>query len=318
MLKKNSEMLFRIPLLICGVFCCSTAVLMIKASRVDPILLAALRLLVATVALGPVFWRDHLKYRDRWDMGRLKRTALPGVILGLHFISWNFAARMTLAANASLIVNMLPAAMPFLLYLLIREKPNRREIIGTIIALGGVLILVGGDFHLSDEYFMGDVVAFGSMLLFGLYLALGRRNSDFPTIWLYVVPLYLTAGLSSLAIWAFLYLFGPTGLATVGDISQPIREIAFVLGLGLIPTVTGHSIMNYSMKHLRGQAVSIANLGQFIFAGLMAWAILSEIPAWNFYIACGLVVSGAITALRGHHPTADELLQSNRADNPSQ
>ena len=307
MLKKSSEMLFRIPLLICGVFCCSTAVLMIKASQVDPILLAALRLLVATAALGPVFWRDHRQYRDRWDMGRLKRTALPGIILGLHFISWNFAARMTLAANASLIVNMLPAVMPFLLYLLIRERPNRREILGTIIALSGVVILVGADFHLARGYFTGDLLSFGSMLLFGLYLALGRRNSDFPTIWLYVVPLYLTAGITSLVIWLVLYLAGPEGLATVGDISQPIRELGFVLGLGLIPTVTGHSIMNYSMKHIRGQAVSIANLGQFIFAGLMAWAILSEIPAWNFYIACGLVVSGAVTALRGHQPKPDEI-----------
>ncbi len=306
MTKTRSKLLFRIPLLMCGVFSCSTAVLMIKASRVDPILLAALRVLVASIVLGPVFWRDHVKHRDHWDMGRLKRTAIPGVILGLHFISWNLAARMTLAVNASLIVNMLPAAMPFLLYMLIREKPNRREIIGTIIALGGVGILAGGDFHLDAQYFKGDVIAFGSMILYGLYLALGRRNSDFPTIWLYVVPLYLTAGITALTIWAGLYLFGPAGLATVGNISQPIREIAFIVGLGLIPTVTGHSIMNYSMKHLRGQAVSLANLTQFIFAGLMAWMLLSEIPAWNFYIACGLVVAGAVTALRGQHRPANE------------
>ncbi len=307
MLKKNTEMLFRIPLLICGVFCCSTAVLMIKASQVDPILLAGLRVFVASIVLGPVFWRDHVKYRDHWDMSRLKRTMIPGVILGLHFITWNLAARMTLAVNASLIVNMLPIAMPFLLYMLIREKPNRREITGTIIALGGVLILAGGDYHLDPQYFRGDLVAFGSMILYGLYLALGRRNSDFPTIWLYVVPLYLTAGVTSLVIWGVLFLAGPTGLATVGDFSQPIREIAFIVGLGLIPTVMGHSIMNYSMKHLRGQVVSLANLNQFIFAGIMAWILLSEKPSWNFYIACALVVAGAITALRGHKPKPDEL-----------
>jgi drug/metabolite transporter (DMT)-like permease len=104
-----------------------------------------------------------------------------------------------------------------------------------------------------------------------------------------------------------LYLAGPTGLATVGDFSQPIREIAFIVGLGLIPTVTGHSIMNYSMKHLRGQVVSLANLNQFIFAGIMAWILLGEKPIWNFYIACALVVAGAITALRGHKPKPDEI-----------
>jgi drug/metabolite transporter (DMT)-like permease len=29
-----------------------------------------------------------------------------------------------------------------------------------------------------------------SMLLFALYLALGRRNRDFPSVWLYVIPVY--------------------------------------------------------------------------------------------------------------------------------
>ena len=52
------------------------------------------------------------------------------------------------------------------------------------------------------------------------------------------------------------------------------------------------------MRHIRGQAVGIANLGQFIFAGVMAYFRFDEVPAWNFYAAVGLVVTGAYLALR--------------------
>ena len=71
-----------------------------------------------------------------------------------------------------------------------------------------------------------------------------------------------------------------------------------ILGLGIIPTVLGHSILNYSMRHIRGQAVGIAALGQFIFAGIMGYFLLSDAPQQTFYVAAPLAVVGAILALR--------------------
>ena len=46
---------------------------------------------------------------------------------------------MNAAANASIIFNMVPILMPFLLFFMIREKIDLREIIGTILALVGVV-----------------------------------------------------------------------------------------------------------------------------------------------------------------------------------
>ncbi len=281
-------MFVHLLLLLVGVFACSTAVIMIKACSEDAVLLSAYRLLIAAIALTPVFWRDYRRHRDRYGWPQLRASLLPGLLLGIHFISWIVAARMTTAANASLIVNLVPVVMPFLLIALVGERLTGGERIGTFVALIGLLLLSAADFQLSMTHFWGDMLCLGSMLFFATYLAFGRRNRKFPSMWLYVVPLYYFAGLFCLAIALF----------RVNPIKPySLHNLLMIFGLGLIPTVVGHSILNQSLKNLRGQIVSIMNMGQFIFAGIMAYFLLDEMPAASFYPASLLLVAGGIVAV---------------------
>ena len=281
-------MLINVLLLIAGVFFCSTAVIWIKLSTVSPVLLAGLRCIIAAIVLAPLYFRDRRRFPNRPP---LRRTLLPGVLLAIHFVTWIAGARMAPAANASLIVNMVPLVMPFILFLMLREKPTRGEIGGTVISLVGLLLLAAGDVELNPRYFQGDLVCLGSMLFFAVYLALARRNSDFPSIWLYVVPLYAIAGVLATTVGA--------------PLAQPLqngmgREIALVAALAVFPTVLGHSLLNLAMKRMRGQTVALATLGQFIFAGSMAFLLpeLAEVPGPQFYPAALLVVAGVVLALR--------------------
>ena len=146
------------------------------------------------------------------------------------------------------------------------------------------------DFNFSRAYFWGDVMCFVSMLFFAWYLALGRRNRHYPSLWVYVVPLYAVAGVFCLGM--SLFFVNPFR-------HHSGREMLLVLALAVVPTVLGHSILNYSMKHLRGQAVSVLNMGQFVFAGIMAYFIFGEVPVRGFYMACLLLVSGACVAVAG-------------------
>jgi drug/metabolite transporter (DMT)-like permease len=286
-------------LLIVGIWAGATSVIFIKDSEVPPMLLSAYRLLGGGLLLSPLMLRDLRRHRTAFGRRHVRRAALPGVVLGLHFITWIEGARMTLAANASLIVNMVPVAMPFLMLAMIRERINRGEALGTLAAMAGVGLLAWSDYTFSPDHFRGDLICLGSMVLFALYLALGRRNRDFPTIWLYVVPVYLIGG-------AFCFL---VGLAfhhpAAGDYP---RDLWMILGLAVVPTIIGHSTLNWCMKHMRGQVVGIATLGQFIFAGVMAYFYppLREAPTWTFYPASVLVVAGAVVALRATPPTRVE------------
>jgi len=275
-------------LLLLGVFTCSTAVIQIKASHTHPFVLAALRLSIASLLLAPLAWREYRQHRGVYDRDHLRRTFLPAVVLALHFLSWSYGARLTLAAQASLVVNLAPAAIPFFLHWIVGERINRVEILGTLLALAGVVVLSVRDAMNGGGDVWGNVVCFGSMLLFAWYLALGRKNRDFPSLWPNVVPVYAQA-----AVLCFI-----AALPWVGTFeTDNSREWLLMLGLAVLPTIFGHSLLNASMRHLRGQVVSLWNVGQFIFAGFMAYFLFGESPAPTFYFASLLVVAGVTTVV---------------------
>jgi len=285
-----------------GVFFCSTSVIMIKASEAHPIYLCAFRTLIAATLLTPVFLKQRKKHPQYANFASLKRAWIPGLFLGIHFISWTYGARMTPATNATIIVNLVPVAMPIYSHFLIKEPLTRHEWLGTALAISGVLILGAGDFKLDLQFLMGDLVCFVSMLLFAHYLVLGRRNHDFPSIWLYLTPLYACAGLVCLI----------TGLIVTRELPLfSAREWILFLMLALMPTLSGHSLLNISMKNLRSQFVAIGNLGQFMSAGLLAFIFFNEVPATNFYPASALIIIGAIWVIlkRNHHKTPKRVSQ---------
>jgi drug/metabolite transporter (DMT)-like permease len=223
------------------------------------------------------------------------------VFLALHFVTWILGARLTPSANASLIVNMVPAVMPVLLLLVVEETINRWELLGTILALSGVVLLGRGDLDLSREHLLGDAVCFLSMILYALYLICARRNRDLPSLYTYIVPVYLLAGLICLSLAAVLQLVGRP-VIWLGPKAQV--EWISILGLALVPTVLGHSIVNWAFRHIRGQTVVILNLGQFVFAGVLGFLLLQELPSPALYPASLLVICGALIVILKSRKTA--------------
>jgi drug/metabolite transporter (DMT)-like permease len=283
-----------ILLLVFGVFCCATSALMIKASDLHPTVLASYRLLLASLLLSPIYYRVVRQHHDNYSFHHLRLVLLPALSLALHFISWAYGAQMTHAANASLIVNMVPVVMPFLLFFTAREIVTTKEVIGTLISLSGVVWLASADFSVDPKNLMGDIVCFGSMLLFGYYLVQGRISQHFPNIWLYLVPLYTVAG--TICFVVALFVANPLSL-------HPSKDYLLSLGLAFVPTIMGHSILNHSMKTMRGQIVSVMNLSQFLFAAALAYFLFHEVPQPVFYAAGALVIAGAIIVIRSVTPS---------------
>ncbi len=277
------------PTLLFGVAMCATAVILIKVSTQDPILLASWRTLLAALVLSPLFIRDLKKFRSIFPISTLSRMVLPSVVLAVHFITWNIGARLSPAANAALLVNLAPLALPFMLSAFASERITRREWIGTAVAVAGVIMLTGGDFVIGGELWRGNLVCLFSMLCFSAYLATGRHNRTLPSIWLYVVPVYAICGVLCLIVALSLGI-KPTPISS--------KEWLTLAGLVLLPTIIGHTALNFALKHLRGQLVSLVNLGQFLFSGLYAILLFNEWPPVIFYPASAFIIFGAIISLK--------------------
>ncbi|MCZ6673486.1 MAG: DMT family transporter [Verrucomicrobia bacterium] len=279
-----------------GVFCASTSVVMTKASQLPPELLAASRLFVAFIALLPFFIRDIKRYPEFTCHKILSFSALPALLLAFHFITWTIGARLTTSANATLIVGLIPVAMPFFAYIVLRESLTIKESIGTALALLGVFVLAYSDFRLSADLLTGDLVCLISMLFLAWYLILARKNKSIPSIWIYLVPLYLVAGVICLV----------AGLIRTGlPESFPTIELLWILLLGLIPTVFGHSLLNMAMQWFRSQFVAIVNQLEFVYAGLFGYFIFRELPHSSFYLASAIMMAGVFwTVFSDTYPIA--------------
>jgi drug/metabolite transporter (DMT)-like permease len=252
----------------------STAVLFIKASALPPIWLAAGRLLISSAVLMPLAMRDARRDGGALGWSALKPGLLPGLMLALHFTAWIVGARMTSAAEATLIGNLLPVAMPFVVFVMLRELPSRREATSGVIGIAGVVAMGVGSLGMAG-HLRGDIWCAVSVILVAVYLVLARQLRR-GSLWLYLAPLYGIGGVICTVI----------ALAVDGVPPLPMgREALYLIGLALFPTVIAHSIYNRAMSEVRPNTVGIMNLMQCPLAGLAAWALWSERPSPGFWVA---------------------------------
>ena len=178
--------------------------------------------------------------------------------------------------------------MPFLMYRYFSEQIQRRELLATFIAIAGMVILTASDFSVSAQYVAGDLLSFISMLLFAIYLAIARKHAALASVWLYIVPVYLVAGVSTFIIACF--FSSPWHHYTAYNLTM-------IICLAVVSTVIGHSALNYAMQRLRGQTVSIVNMGQFLIAGIGGYLLYNEIPTKAFYLSGALLVCAMVLVI---------------------
>ena len=69
------------------------------------------------------------------------------------------------------------------------------------------------------------------------------------------------------------------------------------------PQLLGHSVFNALLSTIPATLVSIVVLAEPVGAGLLAWALLGELPAGWFYLGAPLVLVGVLIATTGRRTT---------------
>lgn len=287
----------RYLLLLFGIACTAFAPFCIRESSLHPVVLVAYRCLLSAVVLAPLFFYQ-LKKNPTFELRDLVKgkgiyiaVFAPAFFFFAELVVWNIGVRSAPLVNASMLINLMPLAMPFMLWILYKVKTTRREKISTAIAMLGLLTLFYTDLNLSTTYLYGDIMCFFGMIFLTAYLCLGKKFASMPSIFLYIFPLYLVTGM--LALIASIIYGGISGGYTPAEyIPQDNYQWAVVIGLALVPTVLGHTILNKSMQSLRGQSVAVVNVLHPVFAGIVGYFFYSEVPGANFFVAAALVFTG--------------------------
>lgn len=285
----------------------SFAAPLIRLSGADPLVIATWRLGFSMLIVGAALligggwreWRTLSAVDYGYAMG-------AGVLLAVHFWSWNASLRYTSVAASVALVNLQPVIIAVVSAVWLREAPGRRQWWGIGLAVAGALVVGVADVpgglaaigpallgagQPGSRALFGDLLALlGAVTAAGYYL-IGRRIRQHLGLWPYVALVYGSA---------FVVCVLLTQLAGKPLTPQPPRELAIFGGLALGPMLLGHTGMNWALGHLPAFIVNLTTLGEPIGATILAALLpgIAEVPGWGTVAGGVLVLSGVILAAR--------------------
>lgn len=207
-------------------------------------------------------------------------TVLAGLFFSLDLGVWNTSLLFTSAATSTLLGNLSTLWVSLGALLIFHESLKRRFWLGMIIALAGVVIVVGRDVLEHPTLSWGDLLAVMSSVFYAAYiLSTNRVRQGLGTMHFMWI--------SSAAATVFL-------LAYVLIMREQIwgfeaAQWWSLIALGLISHALGWLSINYSLGHLPAPLTSVSLLAQPVFTALVAVPLLSEALTIN-QIGGGLLV----------------------------
>lgn len=252
---------------IIGIIAISFSSIFVRWSSAEVSVIAMYRLYLTNLLMLPLLW----KYSD--DILRLSKKQwqlliLSGIMLGLHFLLWMGSLRLTSVASSTVILTLEPIIVMFGSFFLFGARINRAMIIGMSIALVGSIAIGSGDFKLSGEALRGDLLSLLGTIAIAAHLLVGKYALKEMKVFVYNFWVFAIAA-TLLAMYNIFYSIPFTGYAP--------KEWGIFLLLAIVPTLFGHYLFNWLMTFISAAAVSMAVLGEPVFASLLAWLLLGEI-----------------------------------------
>lgn len=264
--------------LVAGVFFISIFPILIKLNLTPPVVSAFYRMAIAAVLLVP-----YVILTGKFKKTSVKLTLLSilcGVIFGLDVGVWNVAIQGSTATQATLLTNLSPIWVGIGAFFFLKDKPVRNFWIGTVIAIFGMVLLVGFRtfLHLDFNFAFGFAILSG--MLYACYMLLSKNILEEVDVWNFMT---LTL-LSSTVLLGILSLFlgeSFNGYSDLGWISLVVQ--------GLICQLAAWLLISYATKHMRATRVSVSLLGQAVLAAILAAIFIKEAISMQMVIG-GLIL----------------------------
>lgn len=270
----------------------SVSAILVQEAQTDAATVVWLRMALAVGLLAP--WA--LPQLRKGAVGGTRRdlllTVVAGALLAVHFLTWTASLADTSVAASVLLVSLHPLVVAPLGARILGDRLDSRIVAGIALAIGGTVITCAGAFGAGGNALRGDLLAITGGLALAGYLLIGRARRSRSGVAAYSAIVY--AIVSAAAI----------GTAIVGtSLHAPSgRTLLACLGLAAICTVGGHTVFNWTLRHLRASTVSLAFLGEPPLAALLAFLVLGQHPAVSTVVGGVLILAGLAVTLRSAPP----------------
>ena len=269
----------------------STSAVIVKLASAPASVIAMYRLAFAILIMLPIVVQNYrnsfrqIKKSD-WGFG-----SLAGISLAFHFILWFESLNYTSVASSVVLVTLQPLFAFIGTYLFFKEKLTLLAIAGGVTAVAGSIVISWGDFRISGMALWGDLLALTACAMVTGYLLFGqniRKRLD-------LIPYtFIVYGIAALTL--ILYNI----LLRYPFFSYPTADWGYFLLLAIFPTLLGHSLLNWAVKWVSVNVISMSILFEPIGASILAYFILGEKLHTMQWIGGGIIITGLYLFIRSY------------------
>lgn len=248
-----------------GIIFVSIFPVLIKMEFASGLISAFYRMAIAAAVLFP--------YTILTGKGKIRSTKyfvltlLCGCIFASDISVWNISIQSSTATQATLLTNLAPVWVGLFSLLFLNVKPTFNFWVGMLIALFGLVVLIGVSVFLNLSFDL----AFALGVLSGIFYALYFLLSKYVLQEVAVLPFMAYSTLA-----ATIYL----AIINIGFEEQFFNysvQAWFVFAIqGLLCQLSAWLLLGYVMKHMRPTRVSLSMLSQSPITALLAVLFLNE------------------------------------------
>jgi len=274
----------RIPVIIVlplGLLAVSTASIFVRmVPDLPAITIAFWRMAIASAILWVITMPGRSSGLSSVNRGRV---IIAGILLGLHFACFFGALKYTSIANATVLSTMAPVFTVIIERFALGRIWSKTILFGLIAAIGGAVIIQGGHFDFGQASTTGNLLGLAASVFIAAVLLLTEQIRKDTAALIFSRSLYLVGALT------MLLMIGFTGQSLL---PAAMIDFLWLILLGIIPTVFGHTSFYYAVKFVSPTVVAAVPLGEPIVASTLGWYLLHEnVP--------GLTVVGGVLTLTG-------------------
>lgn len=291
--------------IVLGLIAFSTSSIMTRYAQgyAASLVIAAYRLSLATLILGPLAVFRYRRALRSIDRRQLLLSLSSGAFLAMHFGTWITSLEYTTVASSLVLVWTSPLFVALLSPLALGESITRPLRIGLPLALIGSLMVGLSDactwqaglacppasLFFRGTAIFGDMLALAGAVAAAGYILLGRRLRRSMALVPYVALAYGAA--------AVLLLLG-VGAFRLPVFGYPLQAYGWFVLLAILPQLVAHSTYNWALRYLPAAFVSIASLGEPVGATVLAFFLLGERPAGLMLVGGLMILAGILIASR--------------------
>jgi len=215
------------------------------------------------------------------------RFALWGLVAASHFCFYIASLNYTTVAHSLSLVYTSPIWVSLFSWLFLREPLTAHKWLGILVTLVGMVVLSRFETAWTSRMLIGDAMALGSAITFGIYSVTGRAQRERYSLWTYATGVYGMAGL-----WLL-----PLSVLTWRLPEQVVPALLSVLALGVLPLGIGHTLYNAALRHTHPTIANVIATQEVTGGVLLSWWLLNEIPSANALVGALIMLAGVVLVM---------------------